>query len=86
MDNFLPITLKALWLACQTTSPREQEGKAGCKCGMEYIAGPWHPVMSVRNVGVGIMPGPEQEFDAHDVEWDVNQNNSQANWKTDPKT
>ena len=36
----------------------EEEGEAGGEGGVEIVAGPWHPVVAVKNVGVSVMPRP----------------------------
>ena len=56
----------------------EDEGKAAGKGGVEVVGCPGDPVVTVKNVGVIIMPCPPQQLDAHDVKGNIQQYHAQA--------
>lgn len=59
----------------------EEEIETSGKCGVEVVGVPWNPVVAVKDVGVGVMPGPVNKLDGHDVVWYVDENRHQTDGK-----
>lgn len=59
----------------------EKESKTSGERGMEVVRVPGYPVVSVVNVGVGVVPNPVQKIHGNYVVRYVNQNGEKTNCK-----
>ena len=78
--RYSPISLVAGCGCEQTPSAVEQDVEAARKGGVEVVARPGHPVVSVVDVGVRVVPGPPQQLDTHDVERHIKKHHRKTHW------
>lgn len=75
----VPCCLVFVVMASNLAAP-EMKGKVkgSAKGEVEVVGVPRHPVMTVVNVGVSVMPSPVHKLDCHDVIWNVNEDLNQS--------